>query len=78
MGDTSAVTAEPTTEAPDPSSTHGFVKASRQRPKWQPDPEVAEKLARREAQRREVRLLLKERIQSLRGFVWVSSDGKTV
>ncbi len=64
MGDTSAVTAEPTTEVPDPSSTHGFVKASRQRPKWQPDPEVAEKLARREAQRREVRLLLKERIHN--------------
>ncbi len=60
MGDTSAATAEPTPETSDPS----FVKAPRQRPQWQHDPEVAKKLARREAQRREVRLLLKERIHN--------------
>ncbi len=60
MGDTSAATAEPTTETPAPS----VVKAPRQRPQWQPDPEVAAKLARREAQRREVRFLLKERIHN--------------
>ncbi len=64
MGGTSAATAEPTTEASYPSSTHGFVKAPRPRPQWQPDPEVAQKLARREAQRREARLLLKERIHN--------------
>ena len=64
MGDTSAATAEATAEGTDPSSSHGFVQAPRQRPQWQPDPDVAAKLARREAQRREVRLLLKERIQN--------------
>ena len=64
MGGNSAATAEPTTETSDPSSTHGFAKARRSRPQWQPDPEVTAKLARREAQRREARLLLKERIHN--------------
>jgi hypothetical protein len=58
MGDGSAATAEPA-ESPSP-----LQPSKGPRSPSEPDHEVTAKLARREAQRREARLLLKERVQN--------------